>query len=233
MAIDRFEIRVVLADDHPGMLAGVKHELASVETITLVGEAANSTGLMALLDATPCDVLVSDYAMPAGEFGDGVPLFNLIKRRFPDIQIVVITMLDNPAVLHSLVSSGIRCVVSKSDAVAHLIPAIHAARTGGTYYSPTMDAVVRSIDWEVRSRNAAGVLSQRESEVVRLYASGLTINEIAEQLHRSKKTISTQKTKAMEKLGIERDVDLLRYAMENGLTATAAMTGAATDEPQA
>ncbi|MNT14019.1 Transcriptional regulatory protein RcsB [compost metagenome] len=57
-----------------------------------------------------------------------------------------------------------------------------------------------------------------------MYASGLTINEIAEQLHRSKKTISTQKTKAMEKLGIERDVDLLRYALENGLTAT--VTGA-------
>ena len=231
MATDRFEIRVVLADDHPGMLAGVKHELASVETFTLVGEAANSTGLMALLETTPCDVLVSDYAMPAGDFGDGVPLFKLVKRRFPDTQIVVMTMLDNPAVLHSLVSSGIRCIVSKSDAVAHLIPAIHAARTGGTYYSPTMDAVVRSIDWEVRSRNAAGVLSQRESEVVRLYASGLTINEIAEQLHRSKKTISTQKTKAMEKLGIERDVDLLRYAMENGLTVTAAVAPA--DSPEA
>ena len=145
MAMDRFEIRVVLADDHPGMLAGVRHELASVETLTLVGEVANSTGLMALLETTPCDVLVSDYAMPAGEFGDGVPLFKLVKRRFPDTQIVVMTMLDNPAVLHSLVSSGIRCIVSKSDAVAHLIPAIHAARTGGTYYSPTMDAVVRSI----------------------------------------------------------------------------------------
>ncbi|RIX76067.1 response regulator transcription factor [Acidovorax cavernicola] len=228
--MDRFEIRVILADDHPGMLAGVKHELASVETLSLVGEAANSTGLMALLETTPCDVLVSDYAMPAGEYGDGVSLFKLINRRYPDIQIVVLTMLDNPAVLHTLVSSGIRCIVSKSDAVTHLIPAIHAARTGGTYYSPTMDGVVRSIDWDVRSRNTAGVLSQRESEVVRLYASGLTVTEIAEQLHRSKKTISTQKTKAMEKLGIARDVDLLRYAMENGLTAAAAT--AATDAPQ-
>ncbi|WP_313319371.1 response regulator transcription factor [Stenotrophomonas sp.] len=214
------KIRVVVADDHPGMIAGVRYELAQVPAIELVATAADSTELMQLLAAEACDVVVSDYAMPAGDFGDGMALFGLIRRRYPDLQLVVLTMLDNPAVLHTLVSGGVNCIVSKSDAVAHLAPAIHAAYKRGKYYSPTVAKVVGGIDWGVRSRNPEGVLSQRESEVVRLYASGLTVNEIAERLHRSKKTISSQKAKAMEKLSIERDVDLLRYAIENGLVSS-------------
>jgi two-component system capsular synthesis response regulator RcsB len=220
--MDEFKIKVMLADDHPGMVAGVQHALAEVSTIALVGAAANSTELVALLDRTPCDVVVSDYSMPAGDFGDGAALFGLLQRRYPQLKLVVLTMLDNAAVLHTLVTLGVGGIVSKSDALAHLIPAIHAAHTGGKYYSPSANTVIQSIDWNRRGRNPESVLSQRESEVVRLYASGLTINEIAERLHRSKKTISTQKAKAMEKLGIEREVDLFRYAMENGLTATLA-----------
>ncbi len=219
--MDGFKIKVVLADDHPGMIMGVQHELSSVGTIELVGTAADSTALMTLLGQVQCSVVVSDYAMPAGEVGDGVALFGLMRRRYPDIKLVVLTMLDNPAVLHTLVTQGIQCIVSKSDAINHLVPAIHAAYTEGKYYSPTVEKIIRSVDWNRRSRNPDGVLSQREAEVVRLYASGLTVNEIAERLHRSKKTISTQKTMAMQKLSIERDVDLLRYAIENGLAAPA------------
>ncbi len=230
--MDEFKIKVMLADDHPGMVAGVQHALAEVATISLVGAAANSTELVALLDRVPCDVVVSDYSMPAGDFGDGASLFGLLQRRYPQLKLVVLTMLDNAAVMHTLVTLGIGGIVSKSDALAHLIPAIHAAHTGGKYYSPSANKVIQGIDWNRRGRNAESVLSRRESEVVRLYASGLTINEIAERLHRSKKTISTQKAKAMEKLGIEREVDLFRYAMENGLTATLAEESAPAGQQQ-
>ncbi|MBB5415427.1 two-component system capsular synthesis response regulator RcsB [Paraburkholderia atlantica] len=218
--MDAFAIRVILADDHPVMLSGISHEFAEVKTIQLVGTARNSTELIALLTSTQCDVLVSDYAMPAGEYGDGIALFSLIKRRYPAIKIVVLTMLDNPAVIRALVTQGVTCIVSKSDAGTHLIPAVHAVHSGGKYYSPTINQIVQSIDWNRRGRGSSDVLSQRESEVVRLFASGLTVNEIAEKLSRSKKTISTQKSKAMEKLGIEREVDLFRYAMENGLVTS-------------
>jgi two-component system, NarL family, captular synthesis response regulator RcsB len=218
------EIQVILADDHPMMLVGIEHEFAGVNTIRLVGTARNSTELIALLTSTPCDVLVSDYAMPAGEYGDGITLFSLIKRRYPDIRIVVLTMLDNPAVIRALVTQDITCIVSKSDAATHLIPAVHAVHHGGKYYSPTINEIVQSIDWNRRGRGSSDVLSQRESEVVRLLASGLTVNEIAERLSRSKKTISTQKMKAMEKLGIEREIDLFRYAMDNGMVTSSQKT---------
>jgi two-component system capsular synthesis response regulator RcsB len=206
------------------MLRGIEHELSEVASIQLVGTARNSTELIALLASKKCDVLVSDYAMPAGEYGDGIALFSLIKRRYPDIKIVVLTMLDNPAVIRALVTQQVTCIVSKSDAVTHLVPAVHAVHHGGKYYSPTINEIVESIDWNRRGRGGSDILSQRESEVVRLFASGLTVNEIAERLSRSKKTISTQKTKAMEKLGIERDVDLFRYALENGLVTSSQKT---------
>lgn len=210
-------IRVVLADDHPAILKGIEHELSTMSTIRLMGSAHSSTELIDLLSGTGCDVLVSDYAMPAGEYGDGITLFSLIKRRYPAVKLVVLTMLDNPAVLRALVTEGISCIVSKSDAVTHLAPAIHTAHNGGIFYSPKINEIIQAIEWNRRGRGSTDVLSRREAEVVRLFASGLTVNEIAERLCRSKKTISSQKSKAMEKLGIDREVDLLRYAMESGL----------------
>nr|WP_230945174.1 response regulator transcription factor [Burkholderia territorii] len=203
-----------MADDHPLLLAGLAHELARAGTIRLVGTARNSTELVALLETDPCDVVVSDYAMPGGEFGDGIALFSFIRRRFPAIRLVVLTMLDNPGVIRTLLANDISCILSKSDATDHLIAAIYAVLANGRYFSPTTAAIIQTI-------TPAGALthdlSPRETEVVRLYASGMTINEIAERLHRSKQTVSTQKSSAMRKLGITRDPDLVKYAVEAGL----------------
>lgn len=228
--MDGFSLRVVLADDHPGMIAGIEYGLSSVDTIRLTGTARNSTELFRILDTDCCDVLVSDYSMPDNEHGDGMALFSLIQRRYPSVKLVVLTMLDNPAVLGGLRSQGISCIVSKADAINYVIPAIHAAATGGTYYSPSVEKSMRMRDMDRPDRNAPELLSKRELEVLRLYASGLTVNEIAERVSRSKKTISTQKARAMQKLGIERDVDLLRYAMDNGIVASSSQSGAAAND---
>lgn len=227
-----YQIRVVLADDHPALLVGVQHGLSSVPTIRLTGTAGNSTELIALLDANVCDVLVSDYAMPDNVHGDGIALFSYLQRNYPDVKLVVLTMLDNAAVVGALVRLGIACIVSKSDAVDHLIPAVHAAATGGTYYSPSVEKVVRTLSAHSSARivDQAPSLSSREIEVVRLYASGMTVNEIADKLSRSKKTISTQKARAMQKLGVEKDIDLLRYAMENGIVAASGGEGKAGEQ---
>ncbi|MCF1369923.1 response regulator transcription factor [Burkholderia cenocepacia] len=208
-----FPIRIVIADDHPAVVIGARYELSATNTVAVVATAHNSTELMDALSNHPCDVLVSDYAMPGTEYGDGLAMFTTLLKRFPGLKIVVMTMMENAVALRALIDIGIACIVSKSDMPNHLTMAIHAAYTNGRYLSPSMDRILRNTG----SVGKAPALSVREVEVIRLFASGLSVNEIAEKLNRSKKTISTQKSSAMQKLGIERDVDLVRYAIACGL----------------
>ncbi|KWF17326.1 response regulator [Burkholderia pseudomultivorans] len=209
-----FPIRIAIADDHPAVVIGARYELSATNTVSVVATAHNSTELMEALASHPCDVLVSDYAMPGNEYGDGLALFTGILKRFPGLKIVVMTMMENAVALRALIDIGIACIVSKSDMPNHLTMAIHAAYTNGRYLSPSMDRILRSTG---SVGGKASALSVREVEVIRLFASGLSVNEIADKLNRSKKTISTQKSSAMQKLGIERDVDLVRYAIACGL----------------
>nr|WP_223965190.1 response regulator [Burkholderia diffusa] len=211
-----FPIRVVIADDHPAVVVGAQYELSSSNTVSVVTTAHDSTALMEALATHPCDVLVSDYAMPGTEHGDGITLFSAVLKRHPNLKIVVMTMLENAVALRALIDLGIHCLVSKSDMTNHLTMAIHAAYTNGRYLSPSMDRALRQVG---AASNKMPALSVREAEVVRLFASGLSVNEIADKLNRSKKTISTQKSSAMQKLGLERDVDVVRYAISCGLVA--------------
>jgi len=118
---------------------------------------------------------------------------------------VTVTMLNSPAVFRALQELGVNSIVSKSDPMSHLIAAIHAAHSGGRYLSPTIASLLE------RTESAAGAtLSKRETEIVRLFREGYKVTEIAEKLHRSKKTISAQKLAAMRKLGVTSDAELIR-----------------------
>jgi len=209
-------IRVAVADDHPAILFGIKHEFAASQSISVDGSARDSTELIDLLDRTPIDVLVCDYAMPSGHYGDGMALLALIQQRYPHVRVVMLTMIENPAILQTLMLE-VRCIVSKSDLMNHLSLAVHAAFSNGRYASPTIEKILRTVKPPHRSACGPAPLTGRELEVVRLFVSGLTVTEIAARLHRSKKTISTQKNTAMRKLNIERDVDLVRYGIETGI----------------
>ena len=209
-------IRVAVADDHPAILFGVRHEFASNRSILVNGLARDSSDLIALLNRVSVDVLVCDYAMPGGSHGDGTALLSLIQQRHPQVRIVVLTMIENPAILQVLMQE-VRCVVSKADLMSHLSLAVHAAFANGHYVSPTIERILRTATPARRKRSDETPLTPRELEVVRLFVSGLTVNEIAARVQRSKKTISTQKTAAMRKLGLERDLDLVHYGIETGL----------------
>ncbi|KVO29208.1 LuxR family transcriptional regulator [Burkholderia ubonensis] len=210
-------IRVAVADDHPVILFGVKCELSSRQSISVDGLARNSTELIDLLNRSRFDVLVCDYAMPGGDYGDGIALLSLIQQRYPHLKITVLTMMQHPMILSALVQAGVNCIVSKSDLTTHLSLAVHAAYANGLYMSPTIEKILRTLDPTRRTPSGKPMLTSRELEVVRLFVSGLSINEIAARLNRSKKTISTQKSTAMLKLNIDRELDLVRYGIETGL----------------
>jgi two-component system capsular synthesis response regulator RcsB len=206
-------IRVVVADDHPVIRMGIESTLDGLSAIKRMGSAADSTQLIALLDAQSCDVLVTDYAMPGGQHGDGVELIAFIRQRYPDLRIVMLTGIEKLALIRSLMAHGVNAILSKTDDMSHLRAAIHAAHIGRRYYSPRIANMLKALPATGSAR-----LSQRESEVIALYVDGDSINVIAEKLQKSKQTISTQKVSAMRKLGIETDADLFKYAIELGLT---------------
>ncbi|KVP33125.1 LuxR family transcriptional regulator [Burkholderia ubonensis] len=216
--MDDFTIQIVVADDHPAVISGLLHTLKKHRTINVVGSAANSTELIAKLSTHRCDVLISDYAMPGGDYGDGITLFSFLRRRYPETRIVVLTMIDNAGVIRSLLKLGIECILSKADATDHLLAAVHGAYAHGRYFSPTIAKVVWQIDLEQPAASNRE-LTQREAEVVRLFVSGMSVNEIAAQLKRSKQTISSQKNNAMRKLGIDRDTDLIKYSIGASLAS--------------
>ncbi|PWK29715.1 response regulator transcription factor [Pseudomonas sp. OV226] len=213
------KLQLVLADDHPAVLAGISYKLSSIPSLQVVGTASNSTEIVELLARIPCDILITDYAMPGGQFGDGISLLSFLRRRFPALCIIVFTMLDNPAVTREMSNLGVKAVLSKADDIAHLVAAIDAVGRGAIYFSPSaLPSGTRSgliTDWF----DGTNALTMREAEVVRLFVAGHTVKEIAEQLHRSKQTISAQKMSAMRKLGIERDADIFRFAQEFGFTS--------------
>lgn len=208
-------VKVAIADDHPLLLSGLIYELEKQADITIVGSAQNSTELVALLNKHAVDVVISDYTMPGGTHGDGIALFGFLKRRFPGIHLVALTMMTNPGVVHALMTQGVNCILSKADSLVYVVSGLYAALANKRYFSPTIESVVKmhGVDNRHDPSNSKS-LTSRELEVIRLFVSGLTVSEIADQLHRSKQTISTQKMSAMRKLGIHRDADLIMYGID-------------------
>ncbi|MCZ4335429.1 response regulator transcription factor [Aeromonas hydrophila] len=210
------KIRLLLADDHPALLSGLKHELSCIPTIDIIGAATDSGELVDLLQANDCDVLVTDYVMPGGRHGDGMGLLSYIRRTYPHVKIVVFTIIDNPALVQEISKLGVNAMLGKTQHPNQLISAIHAVYAGSNYF-PCDDPLL-SGSGITQNPVSNLALTKREFEVVRLYVSGLSINEIAELLHRTKQTISSQKASAMRKLGISRDADLFRFAFESGMS---------------
>jgi len=203
-------IRVIVADDHPAVALGVSYELGLDPAIDVIGCAENSTDLIARLETQHCDVVVSDYTMPGGKYGDGLGLIALLRRRYPALRVAVLTMIDNPTLIRALLAYENLCVLSKSDSTSHIINAVHAMYQARTYYSPTIkDMIVNQAFALGRAR-----LTKREAEIVRLFCAGATVTEISQMSHRSVQTVSSQKRSAMRKLGIERDADLIKYGAD-------------------
>lgn len=200
--------RVVVADDHPVFLLGVRYALEGFDDIALVAQARQSTELVEALRRAPADVVVTDLSMPGGRYGDGLAMIGYLRRHFPVLKIVVLTMLGNGALIQRLFEVGIEAVVGKCDDLSHVGLAVRHAMGGARYIGPSLRAAMDA---------RAQVLSPREMEVVRLFASGLSVSEIGVRLNRSIKTISSQKGSALRKLGLTRDIELIDYAHVNGL----------------
>lgn len=210
-------IKVLIADDHPVVVQGICRELDDQAKFAVVGTATSSTELLRLLETRPCDVLVTDYSMPGGQIADGLQMLQLVRRRYPSVRIVVITMLENPGLLRSILKAGVLAILSKSDHLNNLAPAVQAAFASSGYLPSSVQTLLSSTNADIALPEPK--LSKRELEVLRQCAVGVPLAEIARQTNRSSKTISAQKSMAMRKLGLTSDYELYQYAVTHGMLA--------------
>jgi two-component system capsular synthesis response regulator RcsB len=220
-------MQIIIADDHPVILMGLRALLKSQnDAFEVVQEAHDGNELLRVLAERPCDLLITDFSMPGeqGEQGatDGLPLLKRVRRDHPVLPIIVLTMIHNQTLIRGMFAAGVQGVVEKAAFTKELLLALHAVSSGRTYLSERLRvgtaASVARPPVSMEPSQADGVtLSKREAEIVRLYAGGLTVTQIAEKVHRSVKTVSQQKNDAMRKLGLASNSELYQYAKTYGL----------------
>lgn len=212
-------IRVMLADDHPFIVFGLREMLGKRLGFHVVAEAANPQMLLETLARIDCDVLITDFSMPCDNAPDGLSLLHSIRTRFPRVRIVVLTMLDNPALLGCIRKAGALALLNKRDGTQELSNAVIAAFQGREHLSPSVRKALATLGTGNPQAVVISRLSPREIEVLRLYVGGMTTSDIARYLNRSINTVSTQKHSAMRKIGVNNDAELFDYAIEHGLKA--------------
>lgn len=211
--------RVMLADDHPFVLLGIRATLMAQGGFTVVGEATNPSSLVQLMETTPCDVLVTDLTMPDSscDSDDGLRLIRRIRTRWPEVRIVVLTSLTNAAILRSIMSDGVIGMLNKSESMGELASAIRAAGVNRSYVSHSILQTLADASGEPLGMLPMRHLSPRQAEVIRMFVRGKSISEIARELGRDVRTISRQKRDAMAKLGVSNDPGLFAFVRAYGL----------------
>jgi two-component system capsular synthesis response regulator RcsB len=208
-------VRVIVADDHPAVILGVEAILRQRGSFRVVARASSTDALLDVLDSTPADLLLSDFMIPDGEEADGLSLIGKILRTRKHLPVVVLTMLTHAETLAALLRLGVLGLVDKRGTADEISVALSLAHISRTYVSPTFRELISAME----RQTASGVvhMSPREMEVVRRFATGISLPDIARQLHRSRKTVSRQKRDAMRKIGITTDSELLEYARRHGM----------------
>jgi two-component system, NarL family, captular synthesis response regulator RcsB len=210
-------LRIIIADDHPVVRVGTKGIIEGSGFGTVVAEANGPAELMELLRAHPCDVLVTDYSMPGGTQADGLTMINMIRRHYPDLPVVMLSVANNVAILRMVVATGVRGVVDKASSLHELPQAILAVCRGQSYLSQSLRDRIDAIGTHPVEEKDTRTLSPKEVEVLRLLGAGQTVKEIALHLHKSVSTISRQKGDAMLKLGLKGDAELFDYLRDSKL----------------
>jgi len=193
-------IRVVLADDHTLVRAGLRKILESSPAIEVVGEESNGAGALARVEAGGIDVLVLDLTMPGM---DGFEVLRRVEVEHPDVKVLVLSMHADSEHVVRAIRDGAEGYLLKDSAADDLVAGVEAVMAGHAYYS---EPVQRALSEMVRSgtpqRRPTDLLTERELEVLKLVARGFSTKEIASRLEISGRTVETHRANLMRKLGV-------------------------------
>ena len=208
--INLVNLRIILADDHPFVLLGVRAMLETRAGVAIVGQAVSPTSLIKLLRRTPCDVLVTDLSMPdpGAAVEDELNLIRQIHAEWPRLRIVVMSTTTNSALLRVLASERAVSLLSKTESMHELWRAIEQHESSEPYIGNSIAALLATPHEAGCERPLALPLSVMQKTVVRMFVDGHSIAEIAATLGCHRRTVSRQKREAMVKLGVTNDPGL-------------------------
>jgi len=208
------KLEVLIADDHAIIRDGLKKILADTDDMTVSGEAANGTAVMDLVRQRDWNLLVLDISMPGR---NGLELIKLIKAERARLPILIFSMHPEEQYAVRAIRAGASGYVSKEGDMDMLIPAMRRVAAGGMYINPKVAELLAS-DMHVHSESLPHTaLTDREYEIFTRIVRGTSLTAIANELSLSVKTVSTHKSHILDKMGLQTQVDLVRYAMEHKL----------------
>ncbi len=208
------KLKILLVDDHAIVREGLKRILADTQDLEVTGEAASVSEAAALLRAQPFDLVVLDISLPGR---NGLELLRIIQDESPKLPVLVLSIYPEDQYAVRVMRQGADGYLTKETAPERLVEAIRKVASGRKYVSPDLaERLALEIGGD-SDKLPHERLSDREFEVLKLIASGKGLTEIGEMLHLSIKTVSTYRTRILEKTGLRNNAEITHYAIANKL----------------
>ena len=209
--------RIILADDHQILRAGLKDLIEKDKAFKVVGQAKDGDELLSLMHSVKCDLVIMDLSMPNR---DGMQAIQDIREKFPKVKVLVLTMQKDQEHFKHAMAHGASGYVLKEDAYDQLLMAVKMILRGKRFVSPTIsklltDYYVRSLD-EAES-SSLDILTKREQQILQFIGNGMANKNIASRLKLSIRTVETHRANLSHKLGIKNTAGLVKYALSKGL----------------
>ena len=207
-------IRLLIADDHPIVRAGLRRIVEDDRSMVVTAEAASGNEALAALRQSAADVVLLDVTMPGGSFTDTL---HRLRDEHPTVKVLVLSVHPEDQWAVRALRGGASGYLTKDHSPEQLLDAVRRVYRGGRYVSPTLAERLAAQLGTGFDGAPHELLSDREFEVLRSLGTGLSVKEIAQQMGLSPKTVSTYRTRLMEKMGLTNTADLVRYATTHGL----------------
>jgi DNA-binding NarL/FixJ family response regulator len=209
------ELKIVIADDHQMFIDGIKALLKKESKFNFVHEALNAEDALSYIRKNTIDLLITDISMPGMS---GTELTKIIKREFPQIKVMVVTMFNDPAIVNEILQSEAEGYILKNTGKQELLNAISKIMDSGTFYSnEVMNLMLKHNKKKNLEINNKEDLTAREKEILKLVCEEYTTAGIAEKLFISPRTVDTHRKNILEKTQSKTIVGLIKYAFENSI----------------
>lgn len=207
-------LKVLLADDHELVRAGLERLLTEADDVEVIGAAADGFEVLEEAEKTLPDLVLLDVSMPGK---GGMDTLKELRQRFPSVRVLVLSMYPEDQYAVRLLKEGAAGYMTKESAPEELLNAIRRIHAGGRYVSAQMaDALVTHLEFGDDAESHRS-LSDREFQVMCMLASGRTVGQIAEELSLSVKTVSTYRTRVLQKMKLKNTAQIMHYALQKGL----------------